>query len=58
MVSTPPATAGGDMLSKLMDSLSEPSKSMTWTQLAGAVVFVITVALIWRQVVLYIMREI
>lgn len=46
------------MLAKLVTSLSAPSKTMSWTQLAGATVFVITVALMWRQVTLYIMREI
>lgn len=46
------------MLGKIMDSLHAPSKSMTWTQLAGATVFVIVVAIAWRQVTLYIVREI
>lgn len=46
------------MLSNITKSLQAPSQSMTWTQLAGATVFVITVALLWRQVTLYIMREI
>jgi hypothetical protein len=46
------------MLSKIASSLSSPSKTMTWTQLAGATVFVIVVALAWRQVTFYIMREI
>jgi hypothetical protein len=31
---------------------------MSWTQLAGATVFVLVVAIGWRQVTLYVMREI
>ena len=46
------------MLGNLMDSLAAPSKSMTWTQLGAATIFVIAVAVAWRQVTLYIMREI
>lgn len=41
----------------MLASLKAPSQSMTWTQLAAAVVFVLVVALMWRQVTLYIMRE-
>jgi hypothetical protein len=46
------------MLGRMMNSLSEPGKGMTWTQLAAATVFVLVVALAWRQVTFYIMREI
>lgn len=46
------------MLSEMMDRLKSPTASMTWTQLAGATVFVIVVALMWRQVTLFIMKEI
>jgi hypothetical protein len=46
------------MLSRFVASLNAPSKNMTWTQLAGATVFVIVIALMWRQVTHYIMREI
>jgi len=46
------------MLSRIADALRQPTRSMTWTQLAAATVFVIAVALMWRQVTLYIMREI
>ena len=46
------------MLGRMMDALGSPSKGMTWTQLAGATVFVLVVALAWRQVTFYIMREI
>lgn len=46
------------MLSEVMDRLKSPSSGMSWTQLAGATVFVIVVALMWRQVTLFIMKEI
>lgn len=45
------------MLSDMMDRLKSPTSGMTWTQLAGATIFVIVVALMWRQVTLFIMRE-
>lgn len=45
------------MLGKMMDSISKPSGSMSYAQLAAATIFVITVALAWRQVVAYILRE-
>lgn len=46
------------MLGRIASSLSSPGGSLTWAQLAAATVFVITVAIAWRQVTLYIMREI
>ena len=46
------------MLSRISSALSAPSSGMTWTQLAGATIFVICVALAWRQVTHFIMREI
>lgn len=46
------------MLGNMMDTLSKPSGSMSWTQLAAATVFVLVVAVAWRQVTLYITREI
>ena len=46
------------MLAEMMDRLKAPTSGMTWTQLAGATVFVIVVALMWRQVTLFIMKEI
>jgi hypothetical protein len=46
------------MLGKMIDGLKTPSQSMTWQQLAATTVFVLTVAIAWRQVTLYIMREI
>jgi hypothetical protein len=46
------------MLGKMMDALKSPGGDFTWTQLAGATVFVLVVALMWRQVTHYIMREI
>jgi hypothetical protein len=45
------------MLGKIMDSVHAPAPGMTWTQLGAATVFVIVVAVAWRQVTLYIMRE-
>lgn len=45
------------MLSRLATALNHPSENMTWTQLAAATVFVVVVALMWRQVTLMIMRE-
>lgn len=45
------------MLSKIFESLSSPGGGLTWTQLAGATIFVITVAIMWRQVTFFIMRE-
>lgn len=45
------------MLSETIDRLKAPTSSMSWTQLAGATVFVIVVALMWRQVTLFIMKE-
>lgn len=46
------------MFGEMMDRLKSPTSNMTWTQLAGATVFVIVVALMWRQVTLFIMKEI
>ena len=46
------------MLSQIMEGLKAPSEKMTWLQLAAATVFVIVVAVAWRQVTLFIMREI
>ena len=45
------------MLGSVMDSLAKPSTGMTWTQLAAATVFVLVVAVGWRQITFYIMRE-
>lgn len=45
------------MLGNVMDSLGRPSNSMSWTQLAAATVFVLVVAVGWRQITFYIMRE-
>ncbi len=46
------------MLTETFNRLKAPSANMSWTQLAGATVFVIVVALAWRQVTLFIMKEI
>lgn len=45
------------MLGSVMDSLGRPSSGMTWIQLAAATVFVLVVAVGWRQITFYIMRE-
>jgi len=45
------------MLGNVMDSLGRPSQGMTWAQLAAATVFVLVVAVAWRQIIFYIMRE-
>jgi len=45
------------MLGNVMDRLKSPTSTMTWTQLGAATVFVIVVAVAWRQVVLFGMRE-
>lgn len=46
------------MLGRVMDSLARPSSGMSWIQLAGATVFVIVVAVGWRQVTLLVKGEI
>lgn len=45
------------MLGRMREALKQPGATMSWTQLAGVTIFVLTVALLWRQVTLYIMRE-
>lgn len=45
------------MLGKIAESLRSPSQTMTWGQLAAAVVFVIVIAIAWRQVTLMIAGE-
>jgi len=39
-------------------ALKSPGQDFTWTQLAAATVFVLVVAVAWRQVVHMIVREI
>lgn len=46
------------MLGRIGSSLQSPSANMSWTQLAASVVFVLVVLFAWRQVVLFIRREI
>jgi hypothetical protein len=46
------------MWGDMMDTLSRPSGSMSWIQLGAATIFVLVVAVAWRQVTLYITREI
>lgn len=45
-------------MTRIGNALVRPSDSMTWTQLIAATVLVLTVAVAWRQVTLFIMREI
>ena len=45
------------MFGDIIESLHRPAAGITWTQLAAATVFVLVVAVAWRQVVFYIMRE-
>lgn len=45
------------MLSRVAASLSQPSQTMTWRQLAAASVFVVTVLVMWRQVIKWGMNE-
>ncbi len=45
------------MLGKVMDSIHAPAPGMSWIQLGAATIFVLVVAVGWRQVTLYIMRE-
>ncbi len=42
---------------RMADALKQPSQNMTWIQLAATVVFVTVVAVMWRQVVLMIVKE-
>jgi hypothetical protein len=46
------------LVGRIGAALKTPSDRMSWLQLAAATVFVIVVAVAWRQVTLYIMREI
>lgn len=46
------------MLLEIASRLKNPTQNMTWLQLAAATAFVITVAVMWRQIVLYIAREV
>jgi hypothetical protein len=46
------------MVTRIASALAQPGNGMSWAQLGAATVFVIAVALMWRQVTLYIMREI
>lgn len=46
------------LVTRIGNALTRPSDGMSWTQLAAATVLVLTVAVAWRQVTLFIMREI
>jgi len=48
---------GNGMLSRIGASLAQPSQGMTWMQLAAASVFVVTVLIMWRQVIKWGMGE-
>lgn len=49
---------GAGIGTRIAAALKAPSQSMSWLQLAGATIFVVVVLIAWRQVTLYIMREI
>lgn len=46
------------MLSRMGTALTTPAQGWTWTQLAAATIFVLAVALAWRQVTQFIVREV
>ena len=46
------------MLSQIMDRLKTPTSNMSWSQLAAATVFVIVIAIAWRQVVHMITNDV
>lgn len=46
------------MLSSIAASLRKPTDTMTWTQLAASAIFIVAVLMAWRQVTMFIMREI
>jgi uncharacterized membrane protein YoaK (UPF0700 family) len=45
------------LISRIGASLARPSANMSWLQLGATVVFVVVVALAWRQVTMLIVRE-
>jgi hypothetical protein len=47
----------GGYFSQIGATLSRPSQSMTWSQLAASTVFVLIVLIAWRQVTLMLLRE-
>jgi hypothetical protein len=52
-------TQSPGMVSRMGTALATPfGTSMTWTQLAAVIVFISVVAIGWRQVVLFIAREV
>ena len=54
-----PNQSQGGLVTRMGTALQTPfSTAMTWTQLAGVIIFVGVVALAWRQVVLFIGQEI
>lgn len=46
------------MLGRVWSSLATPPSGVSWVQLGAATVFILAVALAWRQVTAYILREI
>jgi hypothetical protein len=54
-----PTQSQGGFVTRTATALQTPfSSDVTWTQLGAVVVFVLTIALMWRQVVLFIVQEI
>lgn len=47
----------GGYFTQIGATLSRPSQSMTWSQLAAATMFVLVVIIAWRQVTLMLLRE-
>lgn len=45
------------MFGRIAAALQKPSDGQTWLQLAAMVIFMITVAIAWRQTTFYIMGE-
>lgn len=45
------------LVSRIGAAIKAPSDNMSWLQLGAATVFVIVVAIMWRQVTLAIMQE-
>jgi len=55
----PNADTQGGLVTRTWNALQTPfGNAMTWTQLAAVTVFILVVALAWRQVVLFIAQEI
>lgn len=45
------------MFGRISDAIAHPSANPSWSQLAAMTIFVLTIALLWRQVVMMVTRE-